>query len=113
MPYIHASIGKNISPEQRRQLGEALGKAVTVIPDKTYERTMVHLEDGCAFFRGGQPAECAFLDVRLRGENDFACQQEFAAQVYDIFEQILDIPQSQLYINVLELTHWGSNGALK
>lgn len=113
MPYIHVSIGKKITPEQEQKLGRELGQAVTVIPNKMFEKTMVHIEDNCRIYRGGHPTPCAFLETRFNERIDIVPLQAYTTRVYDLFESVLDIPKDQFYVNAIVADNWGSNGIIK
>ena len=80
MPYIHISTTASLSPAEKSELtncaldaAEQLGKKRAFV--------MVHLQDGQALTRGGEPGNCAFCDVRLMGAMEKTACDRFAARL--------------------------------
>lgn len=110
MPYIHLSIGKKITPAQRDALAEKIGKAVTILPEKTFEKTMVHIDEDCVIYRGGKRAECLYMETRIFKDAPVEAETEYARKLYAVFNEVLGIPDTQVYMNILELNTWASKG---
>jgi hypothetical protein len=113
MPYISVQIGKKLTDAQKDSLAEKIGKLVEIIPGKFYEKTMVQIDDGRLIYRGGKATECLFMETRLFQENDLAGKTEFTNKLFELFDRELGIPNSQVYMNILELKHWASKGKLQ
>jgi hypothetical protein len=97
-----------------QELARLLGQAVTVVPNKTYEKTMVIIDNDCRLYRRGERAESAFLEARFNEEIGFDYKQEFTKRAFEIMESVLNVPCDQVYVNIIELIHnWGSRGVLK
>ena len=65
MPYIKLSISKTIDADTEQKLVDALGTALSVIPGKDPQWTMVEVNDGLRMYFGGAKQEdMVFADVK-------------------------------------------------
>ena len=113
MPYLHLSVTNALSAEENHALCEAIGPIMPLLPTKSRENTMMHIEDGCSMElgRGGEP--CLFLEVRLYKKAPEENKDAFVKAISELLEAKLGVKQARMYINLLELDAWGSNGVIR
>ncbi|NLN07806.1 MAG: hypothetical protein GX167_09330 [Firmicutes bacterium] len=54
MPYISLSIAKKINPDDEQKLIDGLGAALSIIPGKDPQWTIVEVNDGLRMYFGGK-----------------------------------------------------------
>jgi phenylpyruvate tautomerase PptA (4-oxalocrotonate tautomerase family) len=113
MPFIQVNVSQKLEVQQKEHITAMLGKLITLIPGKTEAVTMIDLADDRSIYKGGKPVEGGFIEVRLYGAAEQASKEALTAAIFTAMEQLLDIQPQNLYINVLEMNSWGSNGRLK
>ena len=88
-----------------------LGKAVSVL-GKPESYLMLGFEDNyCLYFAGKRLDKGAFVSVELFGaENPDACKR-MTKEICAIFERVLGIPGSAVYITYAGFKNWGWNGS--
>ena len=63
MPYVHLNVSKPLTEEQIQKARETIASFMPIIPGKTRENTMIHIDGNCSIFRGDSD-ECMFLDMK-------------------------------------------------
>jgi len=112
MPFIHLSITGKLEPDKKAGLADDIAKLVSLIPGKPYEKTMVRIDDGCEIFRAGKPADCAFMETRLKKPCDHEKEVEYTEKLFKLFEEKLGLPAAAVYFTIIETDYWGSRGTL-
>ena len=110
MPYIKASIGKELSQQEIAGVYDILKDNITLIPGKTIYNAMMEVCPGCHFFMGGEKGDFAFIDIRLFGKAPAEAKDAYANAVCKGLEELLGIEVQKVYINFLEMTGWGAGG---
>lgn len=110
MPFIHVSLSVQISQEKKQILAEQIGHLIAQIPGKTYEKTMIRIDDGCDIYRAGQKADLVFLETRLYQVSEMEDKKQYIKQLFDLVQKELGISKTDAYFNIIELDHWGSRG---
>lgn len=113
MPFIHVSLTQKVSLKKKKELAAGIGKLIEIIPGKKFEKAMVRVDDGCLIYRGGETAECAYVETKLRRPNEIEKQTAYVEKMYELFNEILDLDIPQCYFSMVELDTWGSRGTLK
>jgi len=108
MPYVELKTNREISSKMIRTFRDAIGETICVIPSKSYEVTMIRLEDKCCMTKGREEVPCAFMDVRLYTATTKEAKVEFSKRMGEILKRELGIDEKCLYINFLEMNGWGS-----
>lgn len=110
MPYVHLSIPNSLNEAEVNELREAMASLMPILPTKTRENTMIHIEPGCHIALGNPEPPCLFLEARLYQASPWESKQQFVREISALLEQRLGVPQSRMYINLIELEHWGAGG---
>ena len=110
MPNINILVSKPLDVQTCHDLQCAVANNMEILPGKTAANTMICISDHYTMYRGGQPIEAAFIDIRLYKESPEECKKAFAECLFNIFNNILQIPPSHVQINFIELPCWASNG---
>ena len=113
MPYLHLSVTNALSAEEKHALCEAFGPLRRLLTTLSPDVTLVLLEDGGSMElgRGGEP--CLFLEVRLYKKAPEENKDAFVKAISELLEAKLGVKQARMYINLLELDAWGSNGVIR
>ncbi len=113
MPFIDIKTSVKLNDGQITDLKSACGKAITLIPGKTEEVTMVGILGDYALFLGGNALDKgAFVDVRTYRSSSAESKSRVNASLSAALNQLLDIPMEHIYINFIELSEWGYKGQL-
>lgn len=111
MPYITAKVNTQVTAEQELALKTRLGKAIEFFPGKSEEWLMVHFQDNQRlWFKGDCTNPCAYVEVSLFGTLDRTAAVRMTGEVCRMFEEILNIPQSQTFVKYEQSEFWGWNG---
>ena len=114
VPVIRLSTNKSIEDNQKKELAVQLGQAIEIVPNKAYEKSTIIIEDNCCIYRGGEPAQSVFIEVRFNEKIAFEYKDTYTAKAFEIVQSILDVPYEHTAINFLEMVqNWGSKGKLK
>ena len=113
MPYIRISITKKVGVEKREELVRDTMDCIKSLPGKSPERLMVHIEDESVIYRGGAPAECAFVQLIFQKPLEVADQKVFIESMYDVLEKRFGLASNQVYFAMVDVDVWGSNGTLR
>ena len=92
MPFIDSKVSVKASEEQKRELKERLGQAISIIPGKSESWLMVNIEDDQKmYFRGDDSEPVAFVSVNIYGSANPSAFSKMTAEltkIYgDLFEQ--------------------------
>jgi len=110
MPFINVNISKNLTNDQKNTLQLKIGEIIPVISGKTIGNTMTKIDAGCDIFMGGKAVEAVFCDIRFFTAAPMDQKTELIKQLSDAFNELFGIPMGNIYINLIELDHWGSGG---
>lgn len=109
MPYVHLNVARKLTEEQIQKTRETIASFMPIIPGKTRENTMIHIEESCRIFKGDSD-ECMFLEARLYKPAPLENKTEFVQKVTAALCEMFDIAPERLYINIIEMNEWGSGG---
>jgi len=111
MPYIRLSIAKKIHPADEQKLIDGLGAALSIIPGKDPQWTMVEVNDGLRMYFGGKKQEdMVFVDVKYVGKFQHQKKKEFTQEAFKVINAILGTPKDKICLVINEYTNWGAVG---
>ena len=114
MPYMRVSLAQRLTEEERKELVDGLGEALSIIPGKNGSMLMADLEEGKTMFVGGVRQErFAFIDARYYSRFEYHIKKEFTKAVFDVLNRVLDIAYENMSLNITELSNWGGFGDFK
>lgn len=112
MPYVHVKVTQELTTKKIDRIAHLFGEAITIIPEKTYERTMIHINDNQIIFRGGEQADCAYFETRVYKKIPADIKLDYIKRIFEIFKEELNLNGNQIYLNILEISNWGSKDIL-
>lgn len=111
MPFIHTRVNRPIDKETEKELTQALGKAISLIPGKSESWLMLQFEENChLYFRGEGDAAMAFVNVKSFGKASPAAYEKLTAEITRILQEKLSVSPDCIYVQYDEIDHWGWNG---
>lgn len=110
MPYVKFVTSVKLDEKKREEVRTAIWDAVTVIPGKTPEVTMIEIQDEADIMKGpgGDPA--IFAETRLFTTAPTASKEEYSKKLFETFEKITGVIPARMYFNILEFNSWASGG---
>lgn len=113
MPFIQVNVSQTLKDTQKEQLKARLGEVITLIPGKTEAVTMIDIADSRAIYKDGKPIDGGFIEVRLYGAAQQSSKEAMTEAVFAAMEELLGIKPQNLYLNIFEMSSWGTGGRLK
>ena len=111
MPFIHAMVSTDITPQQEARLKDRLYQAIPLLPGKSEAYLMVRITPGCRlYFQGTNHAPVAFTEVKLFGKSTPQAYQALTAEICAIMQDVLGITPDRTYVQYEETPYWGHNG---
>lgn len=111
MPFIGSKVSVKISKEKEEIIKKKLGEAIKLIPGKSETFLMVGFEDYYSLYFGGEKLEKgAFIEVKIFGKSSKDAYDALTAEICNIYEKELNIPQDKIYVKYEEVENWGWNG---
>ncbi|OVE67293.1 hypothetical protein CCS79_14310 [Clostridium diolis] len=111
MPFIGSKVSVKISKEKEEIIKKKLGEAIKLIPEKSETFLMVGFEGDYSLYFGGEKLEKgAFIEVKIFGKSSKDAYDALTAEICNIYEKELDIPQDKIYVKYEEVANWGWNG---
>lgn len=113
MPFVHVSISKELSTEKFEEFRDAVAERMSLLPGKSRLNTMIRIDAGCRLTMGDEGLPCAFLEARLYKSAPVEAKRAFVQAIYEVFETVVELPSSRVYMNIIELETWASGGVFK
>lgn len=111
MPFIGSKVSVKISKEKEEIIKKRLGEAIKLIPGKSETFLMVGFEDDYSLYFGGEKLEKgAFIEVKIFGKSSKDAYDALTAEICNIYEKELNIPQDKIYVKYEEVENWGWDG---
>lgn len=111
MPMIQTKTSIAITNQQELMLKSELGKAIAIFPGKSEQWLMLSFEDNCRmYFKGDNSQPLAYIEVNVFGKIDSSAADRFTSKVCEIFDTVLGIAPSNVYVKYEEIDTWGWNG---
>ena len=110
MPFIDSKITLELTKEQKDTLKSRLGKAISIL-SKPESYLMVGFEDNYDLYFAGKSLERgAYVSVSLFGDTKGPACENMTAEICKIYEEVLAIPASNIYVTYHGVHDWGWNG---
>jgi phenylpyruvate tautomerase PptA (4-oxalocrotonate tautomerase family) len=111
MPFIDSKVSIKTTPEQRTELKERLGEAITLLPGKSESWLMIDLaDDQNMYFKGEDATPTAFIGVNIYGDANPGAFNTLTAELTKIYGDVLGIPADHIYVKYSTTHEWGWNG---
>ncbi|MBQ4043372.1 MAG: tautomerase family protein [Clostridia bacterium] len=112
MPYVHIRTTAEMKDAVKSALLEEIAPLLPILPGKNRGNAMIDLEGGCFMAMGDPSTPCAFCEIRLYKQSPADAKAKFAAELTALLENRLGIPSDHVYLNYIEMDHWGLRGGL-
>lgn len=113
MPFISVITSVRLEGEAREKARKACYDAILLVPGKSADVTIVQIRDCADITKGNTGEATMFIEARIFTRPPFPVKKEFAQTLQKKLGAITGIAPSQIYLNILELQEWGSNGDYK
>jgi len=112
MPYIEVVTNAKLEKASCDKLNEALGKLIEIIPGKTENWLMIHLEDEAKLcFAGDSETPAAIATLKAFGrELSAECYDQLTSAMTEKCTALLGVSPERFYVEYESTTHWGWNG---
>lgn len=112
MPFISLTTNRKLTLQQEVTIKEELGKLIAIIPNKSEETLMIHLEDNQIMYFQGNDHSCMMMAISLYNSAPLEAKQKFVQEVTKMIEEVANISIKNQYLNFSEYPNWGKNGDL-
>ena len=112
MPYVHISTSAGLDGAKKSAILEGIAPLLPILPGKNRNNAMVQLDDSCFMAMGDPSTPCAFCEIRLYKQSPADAKEKFAAALTQLLGKELGIPADHVYLNYMEMDHWGLRGGL-
>lgn len=112
MPYIHISTTAAADQAKKSAILEELAPLIPILPGKNRDNAMVHIDSSCFMAMGDPEEACAFCEIRLYKQSPAPAKEKFAAALTELLEKHLGVAPDHVYLNYMEMDHWGLRGGL-
>ena len=113
MPYIAINTAQSLSDSQKEKIKSELGRLMSIIPTKNEAGLLIDFSGGHTVFKAGAKVDGAFIDIRLFHKSEMEPKKQYVAEVFGLLSRELGLKKEHIYLNILELESWGSNGEFR
>ena len=111
MPYVHLYTDQTPDHESLGTLRRDILADLAQHLSKPPARCMIHIDAGQNIFLGNS-AECAFVEVRVRGPLDAAKSEAFVTAIKRDVAHGLNLMTTRVYLHLMEIRDSGILGAV-
>lgn len=111
MPFVKFVTSEKLDAQKRDEIRNVIWDAVTVIPGKTAEVTMIEIQDCADITKGPGGAPAIFAETRLFTAAPTSAKSDYCKKLFEGFERIVGVSPAKMYFNVLEFDSWASGGS--
>ena len=113
MPLVKIVTSVKLDEKKRDELRAIVWDAITVIPNKTPEVTMIEIADGADLTKGPGGTPALYAETRLFTAAPSGPKAEYSKKLFEGFEKVTGVEPSKTYLNFLEFNTWASGGNYK
>ena len=113
MPFVSFVTSEKLDARQRDGIRSAIWDAITVIPGKTPEATMIEIRDGADLQKGPGGAPAISMETRLFTRPKFDVKKLYCEKLFAKFQELLGVEPARMYFNIAEYNEWGFDGNYK
>ncbi|HBU12449.1 MAG TPA: hypothetical protein DEB31_06900 [Clostridiales bacterium] len=110
MPYVNISTTKKMNEDEKQTLLGQVGRAITLIPGKAAEGTLIKLDAGATLVKKGAEGDLCMTQAYLYGESPHEAKDSFVREMFRYYTEEMGIPQKNIYISVEGCRNWGFDG---
>lgn len=113
MPYVHMSIAKKLSDEQKEAIKASIGRLIEILPNKSEKVMMIRLDDDLQMYYRGVRENCAYVNVCLYLTSQDQKKGEFGSAFVESLSALAGIDICNIYLSFSEFGNWFSGGVFK
>lgn len=113
MPYMHISVTRELTQEQKQAIKTTAGQMIEILPGKQEKGLMIRIDDGQEMYFRGAATDCAYIGICLFQMSLDEKKGEFARVFSQAFAEIAGIDPLNIYLSYSEYGNWFSNGIFK
>jgi len=113
MPYVHMSIAKKLSDEQKEAIKSSVGQLIEILPGKAEKVLMIRLDDDLQMYFRGIPENCAYVNLCLYMMSSDEKKGEFGRAFVTSLSTIAGIDITNIFLSFSEYGNWFSGGVFK
>lgn len=113
MPYLHISVARELTPEQKETIKSSAGKLIEILPTKTEKGLMIRIDDSQQMYFRGVEANCAHVNVCLYLMSPNEKKGEFARAFAVALADILGTDPTNIYLCFTEYGNWYVGGVFR
>jgi hypothetical protein len=114
MPFIKLSIARTITPETEDALVQRLGAALSCVPGKDPQWTIVEVNDGLRLYFGGvRQEDMVFAEVKYVGHFTHQDKRTFTQRACQTIQEVVGTPMDRNCLTITEFENWGALGDLR
>jgi len=110
MPYIETVTNQFVTPEAAEILKDKLGEAISLIGKSEDWLQLSFSGDAKMYFKGKEVPQ-VYSRVALLGSATAGGYEKLTARMCELYSQVLEVPQENIYVQYEEARVWGWNGA--
>lgn len=111
MPVMKLNTTRKLAYDQKKELADSLGQAITLIPGKPAEGLLLYVEDAKTMFLGGKEQDdYVFIQADYCGHFDFDIRNKFSVAVFTAVERIMGTPKDRISMKINENDGWANFG---
>ena len=111
MPYMKLNVTRKLTHEQKKELANDLGEAITLIPNKIAKGLFLYIEDAKTIFVGGEEqVDYVFINTDICGKYNYEVKYKFTMAVYEIINRILGTPNDRIAMKIAQYDGWANFG---
>lgn len=111
MPFLNIMTNVKVEESKEKEIKEALGKAIEVIPGKSEAWLMINIEDESKLYFKGTKDPAVMAELTIYGGASSESLNSFTAKFTDIVSKVLNVASNRIYIRYEATTNWGWNGS--
>ena len=108
MPFVQLNLGKKLNEEQKNSLQLKVGEIMPLISGKNIKNTIQQIIDDCSLYSGGEKIEGAYVEARLYLPATKEDKTAWSNAISQLLIEDLGIKAEQIYLNIVEMTEWGT-----
>lgn len=111
MPYIELVTNKKVEKATENSLNREFGRIIELMPGKSEQWLMIHIEDEAKLCLGGSTDSAAIVSLSAFGREQTAeCYDSLTAAITESCSRLLDVAGERIYVRYSTTAHWGWSG---
>ncbi len=110
MPFIVSRVNKKIDDSDKEKLRAGYIEKIERILGKPRSYIMLDIQDNCTLFPKGENQPAAYIEANIYGNRNNTGYAQLSQEVTDMFNEILNIPSENIFINFQDIPGFSIDG---